>query len=55
MAADRPDFPVTEADRAAAEVVALLDERRGYVARGLAERVKQVDEQLRLRGAKAPR
>lgn len=29
---------------------ALLDERRGYVVRGLDDRVAQVDEQLALRG-----
>lgn len=27
-------------------IVALLDERRGYVMRGLTERVRQIDEQL---------
>lgn len=27
-------------------IAALLDERRGYVARGLSDRVKAVDEQL---------
>jgi hypothetical protein len=31
---------------AQAEIDALLDERRGYVVRGLADRVKAVDEQL---------
>lgn len=33
-------------------IAALLDERRGYVARGLADRVKAVDEQLALLGHK---
>lgn len=55
MAADRPDEPVTEAERTASEVAALQAERRGYVARGLKDRVEQVDEQLRLRGAKPTR
>jgi hypothetical protein len=31
-------------------VAALLRERDGYVARGLDDRVSQVDEQLKLRG-----
>lgn len=31
---------------AQAEIDALLDERRGYVMRGLPDRVKAVDEQL---------
>ena len=31
---------------AQAEIDALLDERRGYVVRGLADRVKAVDAQL---------
>ena len=31
---------------AQAEINALLDERRGYVMRGLPDRVKAVDEQL---------
>lgn len=31
-------------------IAALLRERAGYVARGLPERVEQVDEQLRLHG-----
>lgn len=33
-------------------IAALLEERRGYVTRGLDDRVKQVDEQLKLRGYK---
>nr|WP_257019202.1 hypothetical protein [Streptomyces sp. TLI_235] len=33
-------------------VEALLEERKGYAARGLADRVAQVDEQLALRGYK---
>lgn len=32
------------------EINALLEERRGYVVRGLKDRVAQVDEQLRSRG-----
>ncbi|MFM9652762.1 hypothetical protein [Streptomyces galilaeus] len=35
-------------------VAALLRERAGYVARGMDDRVAQVDEQLRLRGAEPP-
>jgi hypothetical protein len=35
-------------------VAALLREREGYVARGMDDRVAQVDEQLRLRGATPP-
>ncbi|WP_329471685.1 hypothetical protein OIE75_20280 [Streptomyces sp. NBC_01723] len=35
-------------------VAALLREREGLVQRGLDDRVKQVDEQLRLRGHKEP-
>lgn len=34
-----------------AKIRALLQERRGYVVRGLDDRVAQVDEQLRLLGA----
>lgn len=36
-------------------IEALLVERRGYVMRDLPERVAQVDEQLRIRGAKPPK
>ncbi|MFF0510961.1 hypothetical protein [Streptomyces sp. NPDC004250] len=36
-------------------IAALLREREGLVQRGLDDRVKQVDEQLRLRGYKQPR
>ena len=36
-------------------VEALLVERRGYVQRGMEDRVAQVDEQLRLRGAEPPK
>ncbi|MEU6279502.1 hypothetical protein [Streptomyces sp. NPDC047028] len=35
-------------------VAALLREREGLVQRGLVDRVAQVDEQLRLRGATPP-
>jgi hypothetical protein len=35
-------------------VAALLREREGYVQRGMDDRVAQVDEQLRLRGAQPP-
>ncbi|MFD9319291.1 hypothetical protein ACFWDQ_16605 [Streptomyces sp. NPDC060053] len=35
-------------------VAALLRERAGYVGRGMDDRVAQVDEQLRLRGAEPP-
>lgn len=39
---------VTDADRGMVD--ALLAERRGYLQRGMNDRVGQVDEQLRLRG-----
>ncbi|MFE6816019.1 hypothetical protein [Streptomyces sp. NPDC057677] len=35
-------------------IAALLRERDGLVQRGLTDRVKQVDEQLKLRGYKKP-
>lgn len=35
-------------------IAALLAERRGYVARGLSDRVKAVDEQLAALGHRAP-
>lgn len=35
-------------------VAALLREREGYVTRGMDDRVAQVDEQLKLRGAEPP-
>lgn len=35
-------------------VAALLREREGYVQRGMADRIAQVDEQLRLRGYEKP-
>jgi len=41
-------------DQNAGMIAALLEERRGYVIRGMDDRVKQVDEQLRLRGAEPP-
>ena len=50
-----PDTPATADEQRAAEVAALLNERAGYVARGLEQRVAQVDEQLRLRGARPPK
>lgn len=36
-------------------VAALLREREGYVTRGMDDRVAQVDEQLKLRGAEPPK
>jgi len=36
-------------------VAALLREREGYLGRGMDDRVKQVDEQLALRGYTPPR
>ena len=36
-------------------VAALLREREGYLRRGMADRVKQVDEQLTLRGYTPPK
>ncbi|HEY5833594.1 hypothetical protein [Streptomyces sp.] len=45
------DEPLTEDTM----VAALLREREGLVQRGLTDRVAQVDEQLALRGYKAPR
>ena len=36
-------------------VAALLREREGYASRGMTDRVKQVDEQLKLRGYKPRR
>jgi len=41
-------------DRATREVEALLVERRGYVVRGMGDRVAQVDEQILLRGGTPP-
>lgn len=41
-------------DANAGMIAALLEERRGYVQRGKEDRVAQVDEQLRLRGAEPP-
>ncbi|MFE2556669.1 hypothetical protein ACFXGT_11625 [Streptomyces sp. NPDC059352] len=35
-------------------IAALLREREGLVQRGLPDRVKQVDEQLKIRGYKKP-
>lgn len=37
-----------------AEIAALLAERRGYVMRGLPDRVKAVDERLARLGHRAP-
>lgn len=46
-----PTAPTPAAD---AEILqALLRERDGYIARGLGDRVAQVDEQLRLHGRQA--
>lgn len=68
-AADAADQTATKDQRRAAEkrkasigspdvnagmIAALLEERRGYVQRDLKDRVEQVDEQLRLRGAEPP-
>jgi hypothetical protein len=39
---------------AQAEIAALLEERRGYVMRGLPDRVQAVDAQLALLGHAAP-
>lgn len=39
---------------AQADITALLEERRGYVMRGLPDRVKAVDEQLAALGYQAP-
>jgi hypothetical protein len=44
------DAPQTEDSM----VAALLREREGLVQRGLTDRVGEVDEQLRLRGAEVP-
>ncbi|NUP45350.1 MAG: hypothetical protein HOY76_52070 [Streptomyces sp.] len=45
-----PDAPQTEDSM----VAALLREREGLVQRGLTDRVAEVDEQLKLRGAEPP-
>ena len=50
-----PDTPATPDEKQAAELAALLSERAGYVARGLTDRVAQVDEQIKLGGGKPPR
>ena len=49
-----PDAPATEAEKSAAELGALMRERSGYVARGLSERVSQVDAEITKRGGKPP-
>jgi hypothetical protein len=50
-----PDTAATEKEKQEAELAALQVERAGYVQRGPAERVSQVDEQIKLRGGKPPR
>ena len=45
---------VTDAERKRLDIDGLLAERRGYVQRGLDDRVSAVDEALRLRGYKVP-
>lgn len=48
----RDQTPSDAAARRAAHIAALEDERRGYEVRGLTERAKQVDGELkRLKGA----
>ena len=42
--------PVEIDARTRNEIAGLLEERRGYVTRGLDDRVAQVDAQLELRG-----
>lgn len=54
-AAEKRKASLTGPDVNAGMIAALLEERRGYVTRGLAARVEQVDEQLRLRGAEPPK
>ena len=56
MAAGRagaPDTAATESEKQAAELVALKVERAGYVARGLDERVAEVNEQNQAAGWEA--
>jgi len=50
-----PDTPATDDERTAAELEALLLERRGYLARQLLDRVAQVDAQIKLRGGTIPK
>lgn len=45
---------VTDAERKRLDVEALLVERRGYVQRGLDDRVSAVDDALAARGYKVP-
>lgn len=44
----------TPEERETQLLAALAEERRGYVARGLTERVAQVDEQIKAHGGKPP-
>jgi hypothetical protein len=50
-----PDTAATVQEKQEAELAALQVERSGYVARGLDDRVSQVDEQIKLRGGKPPK
>ena len=50
-----PDTAATPEEKQAAELAALQQERAGYVARGLDDRVSQVDEQIKARGGKPPK
>ncbi|MGW4476802.1 hypothetical protein ACWENQ_44725 [Nonomuraea sp. NPDC004354] len=52
---DSSERPPREPVSKDAMVAALLREREGYVQRGLAERVAEVDEQLKLRGHAPPK
>lgn len=45
---------LTDDARNAKEIASLIEERRGYVVRGLGDRVAQVDEQIVLRGGTPP-
>ena len=45
---------VTDSERKRLDIDALLAERRGYVQRGLDDRVSAVDEALAARGYKVP-
>ncbi len=54
-AADKRAAALKGRDNDAEYIGALLVERRGYVTRGLDDRVAQVDEQIRLRGGEVPK
>lgn len=54
VAASQKRADAVRADRASERVDALLVERRGYVVRGLTDRVRQVDDQIRLWGGEPP-